>query len=139
MLDNSARYLSTTGYLQTISIIADSSSTAQNYWTALSRPGAHGQWATFEVWVAAFGAKLLFYFIVLDRFSCLPQDVYKHRIREERVLIIPSLMAVMQQDVYKHSKFEQSKSSDTLIPSCSEYICSYRIAVFAVFVNILCL
>ena len=98
--------LSTTGYLQTISIIADSSQTAQNYWTALSRPGAHGQCATFGVWVEAFGAKLLFLFycfrqILLSTTGCLQtQDVYKHS---------------------KNSKFEQSKSLDTLIPSCSEY------------------
>jgi hypothetical protein len=63
--------------LQTISIIADSSSTAQNYWAALSRPGAHGQRATFEVWVEAFGAELLFYFIVLDRF--FPEEPSLHR------------------------------------------------------------
>ena len=25
------------------------------------------------------GQNFFFYFIVLDRFSCLPQDVYKHR------------------------------------------------------------
>ena len=45
-----------------VSIIANSSSTAQNYETILSGAGSHGKCATFgvHVWVQAFGAELLF-------------------------------------------------------------------------------
>ena len=43
-----------------VSIIAQCSSTAQNYWTIISGAESHGKCATFGVWVEAFGAKLLF-------------------------------------------------------------------------------
>jgi hypothetical protein len=61
-------YLYTTGYFKTISIIVDSSSVGSNYWTVLSRPGAHGQCATFEVWVEAFGAELMKPHDIIDTF-----------------------------------------------------------------------
>jgi hypothetical protein len=52
-------YLYTTGYFKTISIIAHSSSAAENYRTILSGARAHGECATFELWVGAFGPELL--------------------------------------------------------------------------------
>ena len=66
------RYLFGTGCFKTISIIAHtcSSSTAQNYRTMLSRlsgAGAHGECATFEVWVEAFGAEQLLFLLCLLR------------------------------------------------------------------------
>ena len=51
-----------------VSIIANSSSTAQNYETILSGAGSHGECATFGVWVEAFGAELLFLLNKKDRF-----------------------------------------------------------------------
>ena len=60
-------HMYTMGYVKTISIIAHSSSAAQNYRPILSGALAHGQCATFKIYVEAFGAELLFYFIVLDR------------------------------------------------------------------------
>ena len=62
------RYLYTTGYFKTISIIAHSSSPTQNCWTILSGAGAHGECATFEVWVEAFGAELMKPHGIIDRF-----------------------------------------------------------------------
>ena len=47
-------------YNTRVSIIANSSSTTQNYETILSGAGSHGKCATFGVWVEAFGAELLF-------------------------------------------------------------------------------
>ena len=44
-----------------VSIIANSSSTAQTYETILSGAGSHGECATFGVWVETFGAELLFF------------------------------------------------------------------------------
>jgi hypothetical protein len=37
------------------------SSTVHFFSTILSAPGAHGECATFDVWVEAFGAELLFF------------------------------------------------------------------------------
>ena len=51
-----------------ISIIADCSSAAQNCWTILSEAGAHGEYATFEVWVEANGPEFIELDEILDRF-----------------------------------------------------------------------
>jgi hypothetical protein len=52
----------------TPSLIHHSSSTAQNYWTILSGAGAHGECATFEVWVGANGPEFIELDEILDRF-----------------------------------------------------------------------
>ena len=51
-----------------VSIIAHSSLTAQNYWTILSGAGAHGECATFDVWVEANGPEFIELDEILDRF-----------------------------------------------------------------------
>ena len=51
-----------------VSIIAHSSSTAQNYGTILSGAGAHGECATFDIWVEANGPEFIELDEILDRF-----------------------------------------------------------------------
>jgi hypothetical protein len=51
-----------------VSIIAHSSSTAQNYRTILSGAGAHGECATFDVWVGANGPEFIELDEILDIF-----------------------------------------------------------------------
>ena len=48
------------GFFKAVYIIANSSSTARNYWTILSGAESHGECATFGVCVEEFGAELLF-------------------------------------------------------------------------------
>jgi hypothetical protein len=50
------------------SIIAQCSSTAQNYRTILSGAGGHGECATFEIWVEANGPEFIALGKILDRF-----------------------------------------------------------------------
>ena len=69
---SSSLYLCMTGFFKTWSIIAHSSSTAQNYWTILSGAESHGECATFGVWVEAFGAELVFLLNKKDR--SLPEE-----------------------------------------------------------------
>jgi hypothetical protein len=61
----------------------------------------HGECTTFEVWVEAFGAELLFYFIVLDGFfpeePSLPRTGYFKTVATIQLVLCFPISAVFYQ------------------------------------------
>jgi hypothetical protein len=49
-------------YYRRLGLLSTHRAPIQNYSTILSGTGAHGECATFDVWVEAFGVELLFLF-----------------------------------------------------------------------------